>query len=73
MKKFLSIVGVSAVAALAAYAAYLAYDKFVKNAEDDDLIDSLDDEFEFEDEIQPTVSFSDRIKAAADRQLARIK
>ena len=73
MKKFLSVIGVTAITALAAYAGYLAYDKFVKNADDDDLIDSLDDEFEFEDEIQPAVSFGDRIKAAAERQLERVK
>ena len=73
MKKFLTYIGIASLVALLAYAAYLAYEKFIKNTDEEDLIDDLDDDFEFDDEIQPSVSFVDRIKAAADRQLARVK
>ena len=72
MKKFFKVLGILTVVALAAYAAYLCYDKFLKK-KDDDLDDLEDWGYEFEDEEAEQISFTDRVKAAAERQLARVK
>lgn len=63
MKKALKVCLAVVCGALLIYAAYLVYKKFIKDGgeEDDDLTDDKEE-----------VRFCDRVKKAAEKQLAKI-
>lgn len=73
MKKFLKIFGLLILFGLAAYAVYLLFDKFIKNSDSDQWDDLEDWGYEFEDEKQPEITFTERIRAAADKHLKRAR
>ena len=72
MKNILKFFGILTLIGLAAYAVYLCYIKLVKEPEQDDWDDLEDWGYEFDDEEKP-ISFTDRLKAAAERQLEKAK
>ena len=66
MKNLFKILGIFVCAGILAYAAYLVYLKFFSKTEEN-VFDDL------EEEEERPVTFGERIKAAAERQLARIR
>lgn len=73
MKKFLRILTIIMLIGLAAYAVYLLYDRLVKKSESDQWDDLEDWGYEFEDEKQPEITFTERIRAAADKHLRKAR
>ncbi|MBE6016489.1 MAG: hypothetical protein E7233_02615 [Lachnospiraceae bacterium] len=73
MKKFLRFFAIIAVLALAVYAAFLVYDRLIKKSETDQWDDLEDWGYEFEDEKQPEITFTERIRAAADKHLRKAR
>ena len=73
MKKFFRILAIIAVAALAAYAAFLLYDRLIKKSDSDQWDDLEDWGYEFEDEKQPEITFTERVRAAADKHLRKVR
>lgn len=57
----------------AAYGGYYLYKKYVKQPDKADKFDDLDAGFDFDDLDAKEETFSDKLKAAAERQLDRIK
>ena len=63
-----------ALLAGAAYGGYYLYKKYVKQPKvEEDFDDLADAGFDYDDEAAKEESFADKIKAAASRQLDRIK
>ncbi len=73
MKKILNMIVIISFIGLALYALYLLYDRFIKKSVDDEFDDLEDWGYEFEDVEKPEVAFSDRIRAAAERQLGKVR
>ena len=73
MKKFLRIFSIIILIGLAAYALYLLYDRLIKKSESDQWDDLEDWGYEFEDEKQPEITFTERIRAAADKHLKKAR
>ena len=73
MKKFIRFFAIIIALALAAYAAFLLYDRFIKKADGDQWDDLEDWGYEFEDEKQPEITFTERIRAAADKHLRKVR
>lgn len=69
MNKFLKALFVITIIGLVLYALYLCYEKFVKNADEDEW-DDLED---WGEEEATDISFTERVKAAAERQLQKAK
>lgn len=58
----------------AAYGGYYLYKKYIKQPETGDKFDDLSDAgFDYDDTAAKEESFADKLKAAAERQLDRIK
>ena len=57
----------------AAYGGYYLYKKYLKQPENVDKFDDLDAGFDFDDLDAKEETFADKLKAAAERQLDRIK
>lgn len=58
----------------AAYGGYYLYKKYVKQPQAEDEFEDLTDSgFDFDDELSKEESLADKVKAAANRQLDRIK
>ena len=73
MKKALKVIAILTLIGLAVYAAYLCYDKLIRKSGSDDFDDLEDWGYEFEDEEPKEISFTDRVKAAAERQLEKAR
>lgn len=72
MKNIIKVLAWITLIGLILYAAFLCYEKLVKKSEDE--WDDLEDwGYEFEDEEPQEISFSDRVKAAAEKQLAKVR
>ncbi|MGI6072079.1 MAG: hypothetical protein ACOX75_03565 [Lachnospiraceae bacterium] len=72
MKKILKVLAILTIIGLVAYAAYLCYVKFIKKSDDEDYWNDLED-WGRENEFEPEVTFADRVKSAAEKQLNKIK
>ncbi len=69
MKKFINTIGTIGACALIAYCAYLVYDRFFLNKDSDEIAE--DDDL-FDEEVK-NVTFAERVKSAAERQLDKVK
>jgi len=72
MKKAFKVIAILTLIGIALYALYLCYVKFIRDSDDDDWDELEDWGYEFEDEETP-ISFTDRVKAAAERQLNKAR
>ncbi len=70
MKKFINTIGTIGACAFIAYGAYLVYDRFFLNKDSDETGEEDDDLF---DEEVKNVTFAERVKSAAERQLDKVK
>ena len=73
MKKIFKVLSFIVFLGLAAYAIYLLYDKFIKKSDSENWDDLEDWGYEFEDEEQPEISFTERIRAAAEKHLKKAR
>ena len=69
MGKIFGAIAKVGIAGMGAYALYLAYKKFVDKSEDSDEL--IDDGFDFGTPGE-SLSFTDRVKKAAQRQLDKM-
>ena len=73
MKGFLEFMWKLAIVALIAYGVFLIYQKFIKKQDEVETVEDLDD---LEDKCGcgcSEMTFGERVKAAADKHLQRIK
>ncbi len=73
MKKVGKVLLLLAFLGLAVYAIYLLYDKFIKKNGSEEWDDLEDWGYEFEDEEQPEITFTERIRSAAEKHLAKAR
>lgn len=77
MKQMLKYLAYTVVVGVLLYGLCLAFERFIRNPKEEDELDGLEDcsYEEFEDESQKkgcVEIFADKVKAAADRQLAKL-
>ena len=73
MKKVFKVFMIVAFLGLAAYAVYLLYDKFIRKSDSEEWDDLEDWGYEFEDEEQPEITFTERIRTAAEKHLKKAR
>ncbi len=74
MKNVFKALAIITLVGLVLYAGYLCYEKLIKKSDSEDWDDLEDWGYEFEDEDQAKeISFTERVKAAAERQLEKAR